>query len=180
LQTVGSDGDPPYRQLLQRFFARTGVPIIINTSFNIMGEPIVETPEDALWCLLATELDYCVLGDRIVRRSPAFRSLLDLVPRLIAEEVNFSIRTTDGVLRMDLDEPQTRVTVACVRPWGRWRMQIPLEWLAIMELIDGRKTGKSILEQLQSASQSTMTPVALGNALRVMRRAGAIALERPR
>jgi len=69
LQTVSSDGDPALRALLTAFHARTGVPLLLNTSFNVRGEPLVETPEDALACFDATAIDCLVLGERLISRS---------------------------------------------------------------------------------------------------------------
>lgn len=66
LQTVTPEANGRFYELVKRFYERTGVPIILNTSFNVMGEPIVETPTDALSCLLNTGLDCCVFDDRIV------------------------------------------------------------------------------------------------------------------
>jgi carbamoyltransferase len=51
---------------VREFHEKTGVPVLLNTSFNRMGEPIVETPGDAIACLLNTGLDCCVFEDRIV------------------------------------------------------------------------------------------------------------------
>jgi len=66
LQTLGRDGDPSLRALLEAFEALTGVPLLLNTSLNIMGEPIVETPEDALACFASTGIDCLVLGERLL------------------------------------------------------------------------------------------------------------------
>jgi carbamoyltransferase len=66
VQTVTREANGVFYDLVTKFKERTGVPIILNTSFNVMGMPIVESPEDALFCLLSTGLDYCVLGDTIV------------------------------------------------------------------------------------------------------------------
>jgi hypothetical protein len=65
-QTVTPETNSTLYQLVKMFYEKTGVPIIINTSFNVAGEPIVETPWDALNTLLSTGLDYCVLGNNIV------------------------------------------------------------------------------------------------------------------
>jgi hypothetical protein len=73
LQTLTPEANGPFYDLVNRFFEKTGVPMVLNTSFNIMGEPIVETPEDALFCLLATGLDYCVLEDRIVAKKATMK-----------------------------------------------------------------------------------------------------------
>lgn len=66
LQTVTREVNGRFYDLVRRFFEKTGVPMILNTSFNVMGEPIVETPADALACLMNTGLDCCVFEDRIV------------------------------------------------------------------------------------------------------------------
>ncbi|MDP6943167.1 MAG: carbamoyltransferase C-terminal domain-containing protein, partial [Myxococcota bacterium] len=67
LQTLGRDTEPALRALLEAFHALTGVPLLLNTSLNVMGQPLVETPDDALACLAATGIDCLVLGDRLVR-----------------------------------------------------------------------------------------------------------------
>lgn len=72
VQTVTREANGRLYELTKRFYEKTGVPIILNTSFNVMGEPIVETPEDALASFLSTGLDHCVLGDKIVERRKAF------------------------------------------------------------------------------------------------------------
>jgi carbamoyltransferase len=56
-------------RLLKEFEALTGVPVLINTSFNIKGEPIVETPQDAVNCFLTTGVDHLVIHDTIVSKS---------------------------------------------------------------------------------------------------------------
>jgi carbamoyltransferase len=66
LQTLTKENNGRFYELVGEFYRRTGVPILLNTSFNIAGQPIVETPADAIACLLQTELDCCVFGDRIV------------------------------------------------------------------------------------------------------------------
>ncbi len=66
LQTLTRENNGRFYELVKRFHEKTGVPILLNTSFNRMGQPIVETPEDAIGCLLDTGLDCCVFEDRIV------------------------------------------------------------------------------------------------------------------
>jgi carbamoyltransferase len=56
-------------RLLKEFEALTGVPVLINTSFNIKGEPIVETPQDAVNCFLTTGVDHLVIHDTIVSKT---------------------------------------------------------------------------------------------------------------
>ncbi|MDB5983366.1 MAG: Carbamoyltransferase [Pseudomonas sp.] len=69
VQTVGKDANPRFRQLLEAFYAKTGCPVLVNTSFNVRGEPIVESPHNAYLCFMRTEMDYLVLGTYILRKS---------------------------------------------------------------------------------------------------------------
>jgi carbamoyltransferase len=76
IQTVHSDTNPLFHQLLSRFKALTGCPILVNTSFNVRGEPIVCTPEDAFRCFMGSELDLLVVGNCVLRKTaqdPALR-----------------------------------------------------------------------------------------------------------
>ena len=61
IQTVRGDENPFYRAIIEAFRAKTGCPVIVNTSFNVRGEPIVCTPEDSYRCFMRTEIDYLVL-----------------------------------------------------------------------------------------------------------------------
>lgn len=69
VQTVERANLPDYYELISQFYALTGVPIVLNTSFNDAGEPIVETPEDALRTFLNTEIDYLYLGRYLVEKT---------------------------------------------------------------------------------------------------------------
>ena len=64
--TVNETQNPAYYALLTEFYKKTGLPVLINTSFNIKGQPITETPEDAIRTFLSTELDCLVMGNRMV------------------------------------------------------------------------------------------------------------------
>jgi carbamoyltransferase len=68
LQTVDPESSPRFAALLASFYDRTGCPILLNTSFNMRGEPIVCTPEDALACFTRSRIDALVLEDFIVDR----------------------------------------------------------------------------------------------------------------
>jgi carbamoyltransferase len=70
VQTMSHQDDPWLAQLLRAFDARTGVPVLINTSLNVRGKPIVESPAEALACLFTTDMDFLVLGDRLIARTP--------------------------------------------------------------------------------------------------------------
>ena len=66
LQTVTRDAHPEFHDLIQAFDERSGCPVIINTSFNVRGEPIVCTPDDAYLCFMRTNMDVLVLGNQIL------------------------------------------------------------------------------------------------------------------
>ena len=62
MQTVHADTNPLYHALISRFKELTGCPVLVNTSFNVRGEPIVYTPEDAFRCFMGSEIDLLVIG----------------------------------------------------------------------------------------------------------------------
>lgn len=68
IQTVHTDTNPRYHALISSFYGKTGCPILINTSFNVRGEPIVCTPEDAFRCLMGTEMDALVIGNCVLMK----------------------------------------------------------------------------------------------------------------
>lgn len=68
LQTLERSDNPLYYDLIEAYAKKTGVPIIINTSFNVRGEPIVRTPKDAVHCFLKTDIDYLVIGPFLVQK----------------------------------------------------------------------------------------------------------------
>ncbi|MBC8375075.1 MAG: carbamoyltransferase [FCB group bacterium] len=69
IQTVNPDDNPRYHALISQFYELTGSPVIINTSFNVRGEPIVCTPEEAYTCFMRTEMDHLVLGNYLLNKS---------------------------------------------------------------------------------------------------------------
>lgn len=69
IQTVDGDTNPRFHKLLSSFEAKTGCPVLVNTSFNVRGEPVVCTPEDAYQCFMRTEMDYLVLGNYLLAKS---------------------------------------------------------------------------------------------------------------
>jgi carbamoyltransferase len=68
VQTVHRDTNPRFHALLSAFKARTGCPVLVNTSFNVRGEPIVCTPEDAFRCFMGSEIELLVAGNCILRK----------------------------------------------------------------------------------------------------------------
>jgi carbamoyltransferase len=68
VQTVTREDHPDYYDLIEAFERRTGCAVIVNTSFNVRGEPIICTPYDAYRCFMRTEMDYLVLGDFLLQK----------------------------------------------------------------------------------------------------------------
>ena len=68
VQTVHADTNPRYHRLISRFFELTGCPVLVNTSFNVRGEPIVCTPEDAFRCFMGTDIDVLVAGRCVLEK----------------------------------------------------------------------------------------------------------------
>jgi carbamoyltransferase len=69
IQTVHFNTNPLFHKLLSQFKALTGCPILVNTSFNVRGEPIVCTPEDAFRCFMGNELDMLVVGNCVLQKA---------------------------------------------------------------------------------------------------------------
>jgi carbamoyltransferase len=68
IQTVHRESNPRYYSLIERFKQLTGCPVLVNTSFNVRGEPIVNTPEDAFRCFMGSEIDVLAIGNCILRK----------------------------------------------------------------------------------------------------------------
>ncbi|MEO6185331.1 MAG: carbamoyltransferase [Steroidobacteraceae bacterium] len=81
VQTVHARSNPRYHQLITAFKQLTGCPVIVNTSFNVRGEPIVSTPEDAFRCFMGTGLDLLVVGNAVLLKS-------EQSPELVADYKN--------------------------------------------------------------------------------------------
>ncbi|MEC7843349.1 MAG: carbamoyltransferase C-terminal domain-containing protein, partial [Candidatus Latescibacterota bacterium] len=68
VQTVSQEKNPRYYELIEEFYRITGCPLLVNTSFNVRGEPIVCTPEDAYRCFMRTEMDFLVIGNFLLNK----------------------------------------------------------------------------------------------------------------
>ena len=75
IQTVHANTNPLFHRLLTRFKEKTGCPVLVNTSFNVRGEPIVCTPEDAFRCFMGSELDLLVVGNCILKKDTQDQTL---------------------------------------------------------------------------------------------------------
>jgi len=76
IQTVSKHTNPKYHALISKFKEITGCPVLVNTSFNVRGEPIVCTPEDAFNCLMGTDIDFLVVGNCILRKEQQNQALV--------------------------------------------------------------------------------------------------------
>ena len=77
IQTVHKETNPKYHALITKFKEKTGCSVVVNTSFNVRGEPIVCTPEDAFRCFMGTELDVLVVGNCVLRKERQDKSLVE-------------------------------------------------------------------------------------------------------
>lgn len=178
VQTATERDNPALYRLLSEFHRRTGVPVLLNTSFNVAGEPIVESPEDALWCLLNTGMDICVLEGTIAGKREGYGSILDLVFRLTTASVSAVYPVLDGRIQ-DGGGRQTRtntpIAVASAMeaileqraqaegvgyllmrpntPWGQASAASEAALLDVLREIDGERTGWQILDRLRSKTQ---------------------------
>lgn len=143
VQTVTAEHNGAYYRLVRKFGERTGVPMLLNTSLNVMGEPIAETPHDALWCLLLTQLDACIFDSVVVRKKPGYESLEDLKPVLLVDAGSIR-RTSDGALVFKV-----------ATPWGPYAFGLGNEpYLAVLNFllegaVDGSETAAVIFERIR-------------------------------
>lgn len=93
VQTVNSEENPIYTQLIQEFYDITGCPALLNTSFNVRGEPIVMSPIDALLCFANTSIDYLVMEDFVINRKENSFTLIKILNKNMRTVRN----TVDGV-----------------------------------------------------------------------------------
>jgi carbamoyltransferase len=91
VQTVSEETNAILYGLIKAFHAITGVPVLLNTSFNVKGEPIVETPRDAVACFLTTGIDDLVLHDLVVTKGPLHRIIAPLIK--VYSEVGIMVST---------------------------------------------------------------------------------------
>ncbi|MEZ5901010.1 MAG: carbamoyltransferase C-terminal domain-containing protein [Hyphomicrobiaceae bacterium] len=90
VQTVREDQNPKLHRLLKEFDKITGVPVLINTSFNVKGEPIVESPQDAINCFLGTGIDYLALHDMLIEKNKMHGIMLPM--RKTYKEISEMVR----------------------------------------------------------------------------------------
>ena len=77
IQTVHKDTNPRFHAVISKFYEKTGCPIVVNTSFNVRGEPIICSPTDAFKCFMGTELDMLAVGNYLLTKEDQNVSLKD-------------------------------------------------------------------------------------------------------
>ncbi len=88
VQTVSADENPRFHQLLTEFERQTGCAVLVNTSFNVRGEPPVCTPEDAYHCFMRTGMDYLVLGNFLVAKAAQPKLAISSADELLASQLD--------------------------------------------------------------------------------------------
>jgi carbamoyltransferase len=99
VQTVAVEGNERLYRLLKEFEALTETPVLLNTSFNVKGEPIVETPQDAMDCFLATGIGYLVLHDMLIGKSALHSVVTPLAS--VYSDIGALVRTAMRVAHAD-------------------------------------------------------------------------------
>jgi carbamoyltransferase len=168
LQTVTHEANGPLYDLIMRFYEITGVPILLNTSFNMNGEPIVETPDDALTCFLATDMDACLLDATFVSKVSRNQDWLDFVPvlrQIETAEERFADPTpqlrpfgvldsfAEGMMPMASRQRdkirQDYLRVRVESPWGPVYHDLTTDFGDLLAQIDGTRTGWHIHEWIK-------------------------------
>jgi carbamoyltransferase len=172
VQTVSFSTQPLFYELIRSFETQTNVPILLNTSFNGPGEPIVETPLDALWAFLGLGLDCLMLEDRLIDLSEKQLCLLDLIPVVSAKSIIQEIPVTNGCL----PGPSTGIGffVYVSKPWGTHRQYISGLASEMLMLVNGSRTGWQILKWLSDAQTQGVNQLRVIRELHALRRLGAL------
>lgn len=171
LQTVTPEDGGIFYDVIRCMFERTEIPLLLNTSFNLQSEPIVETPEDALWTLLFSGIDACLLERKLVRKSSMARS-----PLL------FGVHPNAEIIRSE----KSGITLATTRPYiGRWEWSISADepelplFVAIVQAAGAELTGADFVRSLRQEFGSRFRyffPPRDEHVLALLRRSGLIRL----
>ena len=145
---MSRDQNPRYWSLIKAFGDRTGVPMLLNTSFNNNEEPIVDSVEDAIVCFLTTDLDYLVVGDYLIRKKGELRvsvgDLIPVLPRYVWLSASTLPGNPNGARRYQL-----RTTFD-----QRKDFEIDRDTFRLLESIDGKTTLNCLAERvLEGASE---------------------------
>ncbi len=111
IQTVRREDNPKFYDLIKNFFEITGVPMLLNTSFNIKGYPMVETPSDAIWSFLNAPIDYLVMGNYLLNQ--VLYSDLELMSykpyKLVKIQEDYSSKPKSFVYDYDINRQEATI-----------------------------------------------------------------------
>lgn len=138
VQTVTHETNPTFARVIESFWEATGLPIVLNTSFNLKGEPIVETPENAVRCFISTEIDWLVLGRYLVRAPDIVSKIPERNPLNLTIEADFPTAEQDIVPHsLKIQNPETGKAAV-------WESNV----FDLLKLMDGHRTVEAIAERL--------------------------------
>jgi carbamoyltransferase len=156
IQTVEPDHPGSYRKLVERFYAESGVPLVLNTSFNIRGEPIVESPDDAVRCFLSCNLDVLYLcGLRVTKALVADKTEDERLVPALAEGTSLEVAIPNVCGAVGAP------SYSCITRTGHVT-ELTQNDFSVMAKVDGQK---SFLELAQSLSFPPRSVVAQGVSL---------------
>ena len=158
VQTVEREIDPLYHALISEFANRTGVPVVLNTSFNLRGMPIVESPRDALHCFLFTEMDALYIGRYRVAPLRPSELCVELAPRWDCHR-STSEKTVEIRFTPTVSHARGRV-IAVPAIAG-------VDMAYVFERLDGTR---SLAQVLEGACTATLPPERLDEVMRFLKR----------
>jgi carbamoyltransferase len=158
VQTVSRKQNPRYWELIHEFEKLTGVPILLNTSFNNNAEPIVDSVEDAVVCYLTTGLDYLVVGDYVAKKKEAVSdaAVEALVPSL-PKSRKLVKRTSPG--RSGESKTVYEIDGTMSNYFARRALPVSPEVFAVLMAADGQRTLATLLEEAGVADADRRTQV---------------------
>ena len=151
VQTVSRDSNPAFWQLIHELGKLTGVPVILNTSFNNNAEPIVDSVDDALVCYLTTELSYLVVGDYLITRRNDYRQaieslVLGLPPHIEVHAIHRARRDR---------EYQTAYEARNIQ-YNNDAIEISRDLFDVLLLADGRRSLAELADDTAPADRSAL------------------------
>ncbi|HLP59840.1 MAG TPA: carbamoyltransferase C-terminal domain-containing protein, partial [Candidatus Deferrimicrobium sp.] len=150
IQTVSKETNPTYWQLIEEFRQITGVPIILNTSFNNNAEPIVDSVDDAIVCFYTTKLNYLVIGDYLIKKKEApTQAYLKLIPSLPKHNI---LSQTNKFI--SLDEPAKIYEIKNNITDG-YRSKLSAHVFHILNQADGKTTLGDLMEKTAVTGDET-------------------------
>jgi carbamoyltransferase len=170
-QTLSAN-DGLFYKLLHEFKSITGIPALLNTSFNLAQEPIVETPQDAIWTFLESGLDLLIMENFVIERTGGGTDILNLRPRIVA-----FAPTAASNFRMGRSKHPDFLFLEVATPWGNIIRRYPKVIAKRIFHFDGKKTGYEILEDIFGTSIKASNVRKFIRFMFGLRRAGVISFE---